>query len=260
MDSYIRHAIFIIGSRLLFIIMGSGRPNIRVTNFDSDGEDLDVAMEAAIEATLGTDTIQAATQSAIDATLGTDTIQVATEAAINSKLLGSGQIAPATMGFSMVKQFNRPNDTSAYASGDWVSSNTTNGSCFDFSISSFPSTTATPNSLRFLILYTTLVINQNSVPSGMGNFRLWIYNTTTTFDDNSAFNISFASQIASVQPNALNIGSPVAYTNYLMTGTAGFTLSIGSITNFSIGLQTLSGWTPSVNTTFALMTSGYILS
>lgn len=74
----------------------------------------------------------------------------------------------------------RPENTTSYAVGDVVGTSPASNLEFNFA----------SEGQRFIILRALLMIKSNAVPSGMGGFRLHLFNAApTAIADNAAFNI-----------------------------------------------------------------------
>jgi hypothetical protein len=86
-------------------------------------------------------------------------------------------------GYSASASFTRPADTNAYAALDVVADSTSAPTVLTFS-------GIGPTGGKILIDQLTLEIDVGSVPSGMGAFRLHLFNAApTAINDNAAFNL-----------------------------------------------------------------------
>ena len=86
-------------------------------------------------------------------------------------------------GYSASAAKTRPNDTTAYAAGDVVAESASAGTVWTFA-------SIGPSAGRILITAASLRVDVSSVPSGMGAFRLHLYDASpTAINDNAAFDL-----------------------------------------------------------------------
>lgn len=101
-------------------------------------------------------------------------------------LNGTASTAPASIipaAFSSSASVTRPADTSAYTAGDVVSDSTSAPTVLTFA-------SIGPSGGRVLITSADIRIDVSAVPSGMGIFRLHLYDAApTAINDNAAYNL-----------------------------------------------------------------------
>jgi hypothetical protein len=158
------------------------------------------------------------------------------------------QSGVGSVGFNVISTFNRPADNNAYSASDWVSNSTSVGTGFTFNLP--------VNGTQFIdITDIRLIINQNSVPSGMGDFRLWFYSNTQTFNDNAQAVITYANE-ADLGVGSCTLGLPVDYGSCLISDPS--SISFYTQQYLFVGLETTTAWTPSSGTSFLLQLQGRI--
>lgn len=96
----------------------------------------------------------------------------------------------------------RTNDTNAYAAGDVVGAATGATAALQFAV-------GRQGGGHVLITTSRLAVNLSSVPSGMGNFRLYFYNVTppSALGDNAAWDLPSGDRTAFL--GYIDLGTPV---------------------------------------------------
>lgn len=104
--------------------------------------------------------------------------------------------------YSDTVTLTRPNDTNAYTANDVVGAATGSSAALPFTIGSSDGGHA-------LITTSRLAVNLSSVPSGMGNFRLYFYNVTppSALGDNAAWDLPSGDRTAFL--GYIDLGTPV---------------------------------------------------
>lgn len=134
--------------------------------------------------------------------------------------------------------FTRPDNTTAYTANDVVGPTTTANLKFG--------NTGLPMGEEFMVIGASLRFNKGTVPSGMGQFRLHLFNEApTAIADNAAFNIIEADRSKYVGnillPLPSNFGDTLhsANNNSRLTGK----FAVSSFTLYGV-LETLEAYTP----------------
>lgn len=132
----------------------------------------------------------------------------------------------------------RPNDTTAYTALDVVS--TQAGAVLEFATLGKPNGVSLLTELRYMV-------DTGTVPSGMGAFRLHLYNAApTAIADNAAFNLPAADRAKYV--GFIEFGTPLDLGDTLFSQKEDLrkqvALSGGSLYGI---LQTVNGFTPTAN-------------
>jgi hypothetical protein len=168
-----------------------------------------------------------------------------------------GQVAPLSTPVRLSSSFTRPSDTNAYAAGDWISNATSSGSAFSMTFAITNSFYSPTN--RFLKIESlALYCNSTSVISGMGNFRLWFYATSQTFNDNAAVDITYNGQLSGGR-GYVDIQGFTSFGSCLITPPITVPMSLLNSNILYCGLQTINAWTPTSAMQFSLLGVGYFL-
>lgn len=97
---------------------------------------------------------------------------------------GMTPVTTNTNGYSPSQSKTRPNDTTAYAAGDVVNESASAGTSWQF-------TSAGPSGGRILITAVWIEIDVSSAWSGLGTFRLHLYDSDPgAINDNAAFDLA----------------------------------------------------------------------
>lgn len=145
--------------------------------------------------------------------------------------------------------FDRPNDTRAYSANDTIIASGQSYVVFSGLLN---------EGADIYITNTSVLIESASVPTGMGSFRLHLYNEAPSGTaDNAAF--AMGSGDAAKYKGYIEMASPVAVGGsyiYRRNDTVNVQVALASGESSLYGvLQTLNGWTPAANTEFKLSIS-----
>jgi hypothetical protein len=141
--------------------------------------------------------------------------------------------------FATSATFTRPANTTAYAIGDVVGSATT----INNTLAGIGSTTGAP----FIVANAAIRIDINAIPSGMGTFRLHLYDSApTAIADNVAFNIPSGDRAKYIGYVEISTITDMGDTLYVNSENINLfrKLATGSTTIYAM-LQTLTAFTPS---------------
>lgn len=157
-------------------------------------------------------------------------------------------IETVTNGRKAVASFNRPGDTTAYSSGDVVAPSGIGYVVF--------SGLTSPGGDVY-ITNASIAMGRNTVPAGMGSFRVHFYsNTPSGLSDNGAFLLA-ASDISNYQ-GYTEILSPIALGEYIYRANETVNLqpalASGQSSLYAV-IQAINGWTPASGTNIRLSIS-----
>lgn len=159
----------------------------------------------------------------------------------------SNPIPVSSVGGEPSANFTRANNTTAYTAGDVVGAAVTANISFD----NVSSVTAG----RFMIVGANLRIDINAIPSGMGSYRLHLYNAApTAIADNAAYNLPSGDRAKYLGFITIDTPQDLGDTVWAQTDNINFEgkLAAGSTTLYGI-LTTLAAWTPAASTVFTVM-------
>lgn len=160
--------------------------------------------------------------------------------------LGDGTYADATPvdGFGSSVALTRKNDTTAYTAGD-VLGPTSGTSALTF--------TAGSGAGEYLITSASLLVPLDAVPSGMGNFRLHLYNVTppSALADNAAWDLPAGDRASYL--GYVDIGTPVdvGSTLFIEALYLNKQITLASASLFAY-LQTIGAYTPASGTVYTV--------
>lgn len=146
--------------------------------------------------------------------------------------------------------FSRTADTNAYTAGDVIGIN--NAGSPGSAIHTF--TSVGPAGGNIVITGADLTIGNTSVPAGMSNFRLHLYNTSpTAILDNAAFDL--VSGDITYHVGFIDLATPVDYGSIIFTSSLNVNLQVKlatSVTSLYGELVTVGGYTPASGTTYQI--------
>lgn len=104
---------------------------------------------------------------------------------LNEVQFKAGSEIMNAVGYTASATFTRPNNTTAYAAGDVLGSDTTASSALEFA------NIAGVAGQDILITSAQLQIDVSAIPSGMTSFRLYLYSVTppSAYADNAAWDL-----------------------------------------------------------------------
>lgn len=160
----------------------------------------------------------------------------------------AGGTAAASAARSSSVTFARTADTNAYAANDVVGATGTGGG-----VLSFTDMAASAGQV-LLINSATLVIDRNTVPSGMAGFRLHLFkDAPTSVDDNAAFPLTSAGDKAGYL-GYIDFALPTLMGAVLVSQATSVNLQMVGLTGTTLygELQTLGAFTPASATSHTI--------
>jgi len=142
-------------------------------------------------------------------------------------------------GYGASDTFTRPNNTTAYASGDVLGDSTSTSSALEFT------NIAGAGGGDVLITSASLEIDVSAIPSGMTSFRLYLYSVTppSALADNAAWDLPAGDRASFL--GYVDLGSPVDLGSTLYVEVNGVNKQVTAASTSLFGyLVTTTGYTP----------------
>ena len=156
---------------------------------------------------------------------------------------GLSNIVAKSKVYSAYPSFTRPNDTNSYSAGDVVG--TSPGANIEF-------TNMGVIGEDVFITSVKLRIDVSSIPSGMGSFRLHLFNAApTAIDDNSPFNLIAADRTKYIDFIDLDTPNDFGDTLFISANNVNIQTTLVSTSIFGV-LETRAAYTPTAQAAKAI--------
>ena len=145
--------------------------------------------------------------------------------------------------YSSIQGFTRPNDTNAYSAGDVVG--TSPGANIEF-------TNMGISGEDVFITSAKLRIDVSAIPSGMGSFRLHLFNAApTAIDDNSPFNLIAADRTKYIDYIDIDTPNDLGDTLFISVNNVNIQTTLVSTSLYGV-LETRAAYTPTAQVVKAI--------